>query len=91
MICECCNVARDFYEYKMFNPACIFCGARLIQRLGRLNIAESDCIRRRRAVLADWMAMGHSEQQLRTMAKAGPVIGPEEVTESVNRPQKRRR
>lgn len=80
--CDCCKVARQFPEYRSFCPSCLHCGARLIQRLGKLQIPESECRERRRAVLADWMAMGHSEQALRTLAKGPPPIGPEEVTES---------
>lgn len=72
----------------MFSPACIFCGARLIQRIGKLHIAQSECVARRRAVLKDWVDWGHSEAQIRELVK-GPVAlaptcptGPEKATES---------
>lgn len=56
----------------MFNPACLHCGARLIQRLGKMQRPKDEITARRRKVLADWMAMGHSEADLRALAK-GPV------------------
>ena len=60
----------------MFNPACLHCGARLIQYLGTLPIAPAECAQRRRAVLADWMAHGHAESDLRSLAKGPLAIAP---------------
>ena len=54
------------------DPLCLYCGARLIQRIGRYRIPVSESVERRRTVLADWMAYGHDEAQLRQLAK-GPV------------------
>lgn len=75
-MCKNCNVAKGFAGYRLFNPACLHCGARLIQHLGTLPIPTADCVRRRRAVLADWMAHGHTEADLRALAKGPTAIAP---------------
>lgn len=75
--CPNCKTAKDFPAYRLFSPACMYCGARLIQSLSRLTISASECKARRQAVLADWVAHGHSEQAIRSLV-AGPLcIGPE--------------
>ena len=66
----------------MFSPACVYCGARLIQRLGNTVIDSVECRDRRRAVLADWMAHGHIETELRALASGSTAIGPEPSTAS---------
>lgn len=53
----------------MYTPACLYCGARLIQSLGRHRRPREEIADRRRAVLSDWMAHGHSEIELRRLAK----------------------
>ena len=75
MSCENCAVAKKNPAWRMFNPACLYCGARLIQVLGMLAITRTDCRDRRRAVLADWGAQGHAEADLRRLA-GGPVALP---------------
>lgn len=55
--------------WRYFDPSCLWCGARLIQQIGRLELTKEVMTLRRRAVLADWMALGHSEQELRALAK----------------------
>lgn len=69
MTCKNCQIARDFNGYRWFSPACIFFGARLIQSLGALQISESECRARRLAVLADWVKLGHSEKEIRSLVK----------------------
>ena len=55
----------------MHCPTCIQCGARLIQKLQRLYQLTTEQRRDRcRQALADWMAQGHGEQELRALAKA---------------------
>ena len=82
MTCQRCNTAKDFPGHQMFDPACIFCGARLIQRLILQPITPEQCRDRRKAVLADWMAHGHDEQQLRALAKGPHCTGPARVMAS---------
>ena len=73
--CEQCHTATSFPTYRWFNPACLYCGARLIQHLGQLPIAASDCKARRQTVLKDWLSYGHSEAELRTLVQ-GPAAFP---------------
>ena len=75
--CDCCNAAREAPAHAMFDPACLYCGARLIQRLGTLLGPKDEIVARRRQVLADWMAMGHSEIDLRRLAKGPVPLAPE--------------
>ena len=49
---------------------CQWCAARLIQKLGKLERIESEIIARRRVVLADAVAWGHSEKLIRDLAAA---------------------
>lgn len=82
-MCECCNRSREYPAYTLFCPSCLHCGARLIQRIGQLPISREDVVRRRRAVLADWMAHGHPEAALRELAAMNaPAIGPVQTTAS---------
>lgn len=60
--------------WRQFNaPACVFCCARLIQCLGKLRTPTSEQITaRRKAVLAEAIAWGHSETKVRELVK-GPM------------------
>ena len=75
MTCQPCATIRKHYPrdpqlYRMHCLTCIQCGARLIQKLQRLYQLTTEQRRDRcRAALADWMAQGHSEQELRALAK----------------------
>lgn len=75
-MCDVCNVVRKYYPkdpqaHRQHCLKCVFCGARLIQRLQRVFALAPPVRRERsRAALADWMAHGHSEAQLRALAKA---------------------
>jgi len=71
-MCQPCNTARAYPAHRMHCPSCIFCGARLIQNLGRLPIAVSDITRRRPETLALWLDYGHDEKEIRGLAK-GPA------------------
>ena len=75
----------------MFNPACIWCGARVIQQLGSLPIAQSECSHRRRAMLAVWTQWGHDEMEIRKLAKGSMALGPEPSTASERQTPPRRR
>lgn len=81
--CQCCAATREAPAHAWFDPACLHCGARLIQRLGKLARPKDEITARRRKVLADWMAMGHAEEDLRRLAKGPVALAPE--------PQKRGR
>lgn len=83
MTCDCCDKAREWPGYRMYSPACLYCGARLIQAIGRLSIPVTQVQQRRRAVLSDWIAHGHAEAQLRALAACQALaIGPVQSLES---------
>lgn len=76
----------------MFCPSCLHCGARAIQTIQRLVIPTQDKVRRCRAVLVDWMAMGHDETALRDLAKGSATpIGRVFDTESEHQGRTKRR
>ena len=90
MTCDCCEAAREAPAYTMHCPSCVHCGARLIQALGSLPRPKGEIVARRRAVLADWVTMGHSEQELRALAKGPRALAPaSEPSASLAKPRKR--
>lgn len=74
--CKPCQIAREFPEYRMFNPACLYCGARLIQRHGAKRISPQEVTALRKATLADWLQHGHSEAQIRALVKGPLAVRP---------------
>ena len=65
----------------MHDPACLWCMARLIQKIGKLRTPTTEQMTaRRRVVLADAMALGHSEIEIRRLAK-GTELALEPVPE----------
>ena len=69
--CGQCQAFRLDESHKLFNPACLHCGARLIQHQQRCSTQPKETIAKRcRWTLAEWMARGHAEQALRELAKA---------------------
>ena len=70
-MCTCCNEARpDPKSYRFFAEGCLHCAARRIQYLQRtLRLGESATRERCRAALADAMALGLPELEIRRMAK----------------------
>ena len=70
-MCDCCNDARpDPASYRFFAEGCIHCAARRIQYIQRtLRLAPSVTRNRCRKALADAMALGLPEQEIRAMAK----------------------
>ena len=74
--CKPCQIAAEFPQYRMFCPSCLYCGARLIQLLGKQPMPEHECIQRRRQALADWMAHGHSEEVIRELVRGPLAIAP---------------
>lgn len=68
-------------QHNQFNPACLYCGARIIQHLGTMQIPASDCTRRHRDALAVWVAHGHSEAEMRALVNGPPAIAPLPIPE----------
>ena len=83
-MCTCCNEARSAPEsYRMFAEGCLHCAARRIQYIQRrLNLAPDDKRTRCRTALADAMALGLPEPEIRRMAKlAAWQVAPPEATQ----------
>lgn len=88
MTCQQCETARGFAAYRFYSPACIWCGARLIQRLALRDISNAECTTRRKAVLADWVAWGHKEAEIRELVKGPPSLQPlPEPIENASKPK----
>ena len=93
MTCECCTAAKESPDHRMYDPACLWCGARLLRNLRRHPITTDQLKARRQTVLSDWMRYGHAEADLRAWAKRddcfdpGPECGPESEP---RKPTKRR-
>ena len=70
-MCHCCDDAREAPQHhRFFAEGCLHCAARRIQFIQRrLNLAPDDKRNRCRAALADAMALGWPEQEVRAMAK----------------------
>ena len=70
-MCECCNEARKAPKHhRFFADGCLYCAARRIQYLQRtLRLGESANKERCRAALAQAMALGLPESEIRRMAK----------------------
>ena len=82
-MCHCCNDARpDPASYRLFAEGCLPCAARRIQFIQRrLNLAPDDKRNRCRAALADAMALGLPELEIRRMAKLPEwQVMPQEAT-----------
>ena len=91
MMCPHCKEARSNLHHCSYTPKCLWCGARLIQAIGGLSIPASQASQRKRAVLNDWVAWGHSEKTIRTLVQGERAIGPDapKASEAPN-PTKRR-
>lgn len=64
--CEDCARAREGPGWPMFNPACLWCGARLIQRIRALKGVRprEELVARVAAAKSSWLSYGHSEKAL---------------------------
>jgi hypothetical protein len=76
-MCDDCLAARETSgHWRMYDLKCIYCGARLIQKIGRLQIPRVVATQRRMAVLADWVAFGHSEAEIRGLVSGRMALTP---------------
>jgi len=74
--CERCTQEREFPGRRWFTPSCVYCGARLIQRIKAMGLPRQEASARMTNALADWVAMGHSEQQIRALVKGPLAVEP---------------
>ena len=83
MTCQVCTEASDAPQHhRVFADYCLHCAARRIQFIQRrLNLAPDDKRNRCRKALADAMALGLPELEIRRMAKlaAWQVAPPEAI------------
>ncbi len=70
-MCECCDDAREAPQHhRFFAEGCLYCAARRIQYIQRrLPLSLDDKRNRCRKALADAMALGLPELEIRRMAK----------------------
>lgn len=76
MACEDCAGARASPEHhRRYDPRCLWCGARYVQQLRRLELPKKELDAWRVRVMDDWEKFGHDRMRLRelAMAKALPV------------------
>ena len=82
-MCHCCNDAREAPQHhRFFAEGCLYCAARRIQYIQRrLPLSLDDKRNRCRKALADAMALGLPEPEIRRMAKlaAWQVAPPEAI------------
>ena len=88
MPCDCCQVAKEFPQYRWYDPACMWCGARLLRNLGQRPISREEVTQRRQRVLSDWMQYGHAESDLRAWAKRADCFDPGPECSSESEPRK---
>lgn len=89
--CHECQRARETAgRCPWYCPKCLWCGARLIARLQTMQRPRSEITERCRKVLADWCSYGHSEQDLRRLAKEPLALAPQE-TEAINEKNRKQR
>ena len=71
-MCPSCEASRETNGLcPQFNsPQCLFCTARLIQKIGQIRTITAAVITARRlVVLSDAVAYGHQESEIRRLAK----------------------
>lgn len=95
--CEDCAIRRDTNPaWRRYDPACVHCGARLVQTIrGLRGIRPRDeLVNRVKTVMDDWTAMGHDLQVLRDLISGPPAlqpIGQAESSESASPKKAKRR
>jgi len=73
----------------MHSPACVYCGARLIQSIMAYRIPAADRTRQAKAALARWLQFGHDEAEIRRLVKLDTALEPEHERDAT--PQRRSR
>jgi hypothetical protein len=67
--CQQCETRKEAPLHNAYNPLCLPCGAIGIASLQRMNIDKEQKKARLTAWLQHWMTFGHSESELRRLAK----------------------
>ena len=95
MTCTECEAARMYPQHPIFCPTCLFCGGRYLRLIGQQPLPPARVRAWRQKVLADWMAFGHPEAELRRLARLPlaqclPPTGPAGSTASDSRSRPKR-
>ena len=70
-MCADCQASRICTgHWRLFDPRCLWCGARILQQIPRFCGTNAEASQRRRAMLAVWVEQGHEEGELRELAKS---------------------
>ena len=78
--CTSCAASRECNGlWAMHDPLCLWCGARIIQVIGKLAIPQAEATARRKVQLAHWLEFGHSESAIREAVKGPLAYAPEAV------------
>ena len=80
MTCQNCQLYRD-HQITRAQANCIFDGARMIQRIQALEIPTERKSKLCWSVVAEWVAWGHDEQEIRQLAKGPTALEPLEISE----------
>jgi hypothetical protein len=68
--CTDCLAARESRgAYRVYNPLCLYCGARILQMMPKVCSTNAETTQRRRAMLKVWVDLDHDEIELRELAK----------------------
>jgi hypothetical protein len=71
-MCSDCIAARETQgRWLYFDPLCVYCGSRLVQRLRKVNCTQAEIKQRQTAMLEVW-AKFHPMAELLALA-AGPL------------------
>lgn len=77
MTCDPCQTVRRWFlsdpsSHRFYSLGCLHCGARLIQtHQRRYGVTRDEKVAACRKALSMWMQYGHSEAELRRLAKSG--------------------
>ena len=74
MICLHCQASQAEPTYSFYTPACLYCGARKIQRIQKFNLPKEVIVSRCRSALDAWVAHGHAESDIRRLAKSVNLV-----------------
>jgi hypothetical protein len=74
MACEECARARANPDHhRVYDPACLWCGARYVKQLRQYYPGKTDLAEKRKAAMDVWERNGHDRVQLRELATAAAL------------------
>lgn len=69
MTCEDCTNATGNTHYLVFNPACLYCGARYLRAIRRRPMTRQAVETYQTHILDSWARYGHNPETIRQMAR----------------------